>query len=56
MKTITPIFETRGKRRRLVAFRACYDGFEIGEFDTAREAERAIDEWLHEGLRRGTQE
>jgi hypothetical protein len=49
-------FETRGKRRKLVGHRACYDGFVIGEYETRTEAELALDEYVYEGLRRGNGE
>jgi len=56
MRTIEIIFETRGKRRFLVGFRAFYNGHEVGEFETAREAGLALDAYVFEGLRRGNEE
>jgi len=53
MRSITPAFETHGKRRRLVGFRATIDGYELpGLFGSYLEAERAIDAYVYETLRR----
>jgi hypothetical protein len=49
-KLITPIFETIGKRRRLIGFDASYNGEVIGRYDTERDAEKALDAWVYEEL------
>lgn len=52
-RSITPVFETIGKRRRLAGFRAEIDGYELpGLFGSYSEAERAIDDYVYETLRR----
>lgn len=45
-RTITPVYEQVGKRRRLVGFLAKYGDFEVGTFDNYGDAERAIDHWV----------
>jgi hypothetical protein len=54
MKTITPLFIQRGKRRKLDGFLAEYDGYEVGIFDTERQAEKALDEYALETLQRAS--
>jgi transcription elongation factor Elf1 len=52
-KTITPLFETIGKRRKLIGFRATYGAVEVGTFDTHHEAEVTLDELVFELLSSG---
>jgi hypothetical protein len=47
MKTIIAIFETIGKRRKLIGFDAAFNGETIGRYDTARDAEKALDAWAY---------
>ena len=51
-KTITPLFETIGKRRKLIGFRATYGTIEVGTFDTHAEAEQALDRFVYDELTR----
>lgn len=50
MKTITPVFATIGKRRKLIGFDAFYSDHLVGRFDTRPEAERALDAYAYEEL------
>jgi hypothetical protein len=50
VKLIIPIFETIGKRRKLVGFDAFYGDQLVGRFDTQRDAEKALDAWVYEEL------
>lgn len=52
MKEITPLFETIGKRRKLIGFRATYGTIEVGTFDTHAEAEQALDRFVYDELTR----
>jgi hypothetical protein len=52
MKEITPLFETIGKRRKLIGFRATYGAVEVGTFDTHAEAEAALDRFVYDELTR----
>lgn len=45
-RTITPIYEQVGKRRRLIGFLAKYGDFEVGTFDNYADAELAINRWV----------
>jgi len=52
MKEITTLFETIGKRRKLIGFEAKYNGEIIGTFDTHAEAEAALDRFVYDELTR----
>lgn len=48
MKEITTLFETIGKRRKLIGFEAKYNGEIIGTFDTRDEAQAELDRIAYE--------
>lgn len=50
MKHIEIIWEVRGKRRKLIGFRAFYNGFEIGTFDYRDQAQEALDNFALDEL------
>lgn len=50
MKLITPVFQTIGKRKKLIGFEASYDGFVIGRFDDRESARAALDAYVYEAL------
>ena len=50
MKTIVPVFQTTGRRKKLIGFDAFYGEFKVGRFDTKPEAESALDAYVFEEL------
>lgn len=48
LKEIITLFETIGKRRKLIGFKAKYDGATIGTFDTHDEAQAELDRIAYE--------
>lgn len=50
MKHIEAIWEVKGRRRKLIGFRAFYNGFEIGEFKYRDEAQAALDTFAYDEL------
>lgn len=49
-KTITPVFEVIGKRRKLVGFDAFYSDHLVGRFDNRDAARAALDAYVYEEL------